>query len=87
MFFLILVIICAFYNQKITEKILSIDFIEQRLSKNVPNKIWLHCCNSEQRLAIFHYKYYGAEIDIIYHANLRKLFKTPISERWGSRFV
>lgn len=26
--FLILVIICAFYNQKIAEKILSIDFIE-----------------------------------------------------------
>lgn len=42
------------------------------MSKNVPNKIWLHCCNSEQRLAIFHYKYYGAEIDIIYHANLKK---------------
>lgn len=68
--FAILLIACAFYNQKIAKKILSIDFIEQRLSKNIPDKIWLHRCNSKQRLAIFHNKYYGVEIDIIYHDNL-----------------
>lgn len=39
--FAILLIACAFYNQKIAKKILSIDFIEQRLSKNIPDKIWL----------------------------------------------
>ena len=71
MFFLILVIICALYNQKIVKKILSIDFIEQSLSNNIPDKIWLHRCNSAQRLAIFHNKYYGVEIDIIYHENLK----------------
>ena len=70
--FAILLIACAFYNQKIAKKILSIDFIEQRLSKNIPDKIWLHRCNSKQRLAIFHNKYYGVEIDIIYYDNLKK---------------
>lgn len=38
----------------------------------MPEKIWLHRCNSIQRLAAFHNKYFGVEIDIIYHQNTKE---------------
>ena len=66
-----LVIVAAIYHQKIATKILGFDLIEDRLLEDIPDKIWLHRCDSEKRLATFHAKYSGVEIDVIYHDKLK----------------
>lgn len=70
-----LIFATIFFNQKIIKKVLSISFIEKKLSGNIPDKIWLHRCDSQKRLETFHAKFHGVEIDIIYHDKL-KLFES-----------